>query len=394
MKIAVFIKSTTFHKNHGGLEIQNRVVCEELVKRGHEVVVFSPRGDVDTKEKDQNGVRYVFIKSDYKNYLFASMNPESWYKKSLETFSKLNDDNSFDIVLSQSASGESIIENKKLLGVKTISIAHGTTSSEYLTFLKNITNPKDIYWLIRNTQYFLRQYFGRQRRYILHADRVISVSNYVKKALISETFVSEDRVRVIHNGIDGSVFENIPSNKCAGITSLYFIGRVERSKGILTILNILKDVKKDFIFHVVGDGPCLEEAKSKAKINCIAEKVVFHGRVSQHSAFLEKVHSDIFVFPTQRIEGFPMVLVESMFAGIPVVAFDCGGVSDAVEDGKTGYLIKAGDAEDFKKKLEKLIDDENMRLEFGKNSKEKAEKEFTIDKIIDKYEEVFNEVLE
>jgi glycosyltransferase involved in cell wall biosynthesis len=81
-----------------------------------------------------------------------------------------------------------------------------------------------------------------------------------------------------------------------------------------------------------------------------------------------------------------------MFAGIPVVAFDLGGVSDAVADGKTGYLVKAGDNKYFKEKLIELIDDDKLRLELGKNAEEKAQREFTIDRMVDKYEEVFLEV--
>ncbi len=392
MNIAVFIKSTTFHKNHGGMEVQNKMICEELRRRGHKVFVFSPKGSIQENDIEQNGVKYIFIKSAYNKYIFYLINPDSWYKKSLAVFSRINDSENFHLVLSQSASGESIVEKKNSFGVKIVSIAHGTASSEFLTFIKNISNIKDIYWMIRNTQYFIRQYFGRQRRYILHSDKVIAVSDYVKKSLVSETFVSENKVEVIHNGIEGSLYRPSNIKKETGILDLYFIGRIEKSKGILTILDILKDIKKDFIFHVVGDGPYLLEAKRRAKKNGIENKVVFHGRMS-HRDFISKINPDIFVFPTKRIEGFPMVLVESMFARIPVVAFDCGGVSDAVENEKTGFLIKSGDNLMFRKCLEKLMGNKDLRLEMGRNSKEKAEKEFTIGRMIDSYEKIFKEVL-
>ncbi len=395
MKIAVFIKSTTLHRNHGGLETQNDALCKGLTEKGDKITIFSPKKELSFDSTEKDGVKYIFIDADYKNYIFAGFRKNSWYKKSLEVFSKIHEKEKFDIVLGQSASAESIIENKNKLGVKVVSIAHGTTSSEYITFLKNVTNLKDVYWLIRNTQYFFRQYFGRQRRYVLHSDRVVAVSNYVKKSLISETFVLDDKVDVIHNGVDGKLFENVPEKRnMGGMVHLYFLGRVEKSKGILTILEIIKNINKDIIFHVVGDGPCVEKAKDTVRSYGIQEKVVFHGRVSPHSEFIKKANPDIFVFPTQRIEGFPMVLVEAMFAGIPTVAFDCGGVSDAVENEKTGYLIKAGDKKGFEEKLVKLIDEDNVRLEFGRNSKEKAEKEFTLDRMIESYEKVFSEVLE
>ena len=124
----------------------------------------------------------------------------------------------------------------------------------------------------------------------------------------------------------------------------------------------------------------------------IQEKVIFHGKMP-HYEFIKNVRPDIFVFPTKRIEGFPMVIVEAMFAGMPTVAFDCGGVSDAVIDEKTGFLVKEGENEEFKEKLVKLIDNFEMRQEMGKSSREIAEKDYTIDTMVDRYEKIFTEVL-
>lgn len=70
MKIAVFTKSTTLHKNHGGLETQNLALCEGLVKKGYYVVVFSPKKEIEKDFIEQNGVKYVFIDADYKGYIF------------------------------------------------------------------------------------------------------------------------------------------------------------------------------------------------------------------------------------------------------------------------------------------------------------------------------------
>jgi len=295
--------------------------------------------------------------------------------------------------LSQSSSAESIIENKNDLSVKVVTISHGTAASEYLTFVKNISSIKDLFWLVRNFQYFLRQFFGRQRRFINHSNKIIAVSNYVKKALIDETFVLEDKVVVIHNGIDPSNYEDYTIDEVdKGRIGIYFIGRIERSKGIFLILDIIKKIDLNYTLHVIGDGPDLEEAKRKAQSQGISDNVIFHGRYL-HNEFIKLFKPDICVFPTKRVEGFPLVLVESMFAEMPVVAFDMGGVSDAVEDGKTGYLVKEGDLKEFRKKLIKLMEDSYLRLSFGKNAKEKAENEFRLDKMIDAYERVFGEVL-
>lgn len=391
MNIAVFIKSTTFHKGSGGLETQSRSLCEELAKKGHRITVFSPKKELDIDEKSENLVRYVFITSEYKKYLFARLNKNSWFKKSLEKFQEIHKADSFDLVLSQSASAESIIENKKKLGVKVVSVAHGSAASEYITFLKNIKSLKDFYWFARNTQYFLRQFFGRQRRYVLHSDKVIAVSSYVKSALINECFADDRKIEVVSNGVDLKDFDLLEKST-DGKVKLLFLGRVEKSKGIFTILKIVSDIQNGYVLHVVGEGPDLENAKRISKKMEVSDKVVFHGKVP-YKEFVKNLKPDIFVFPTQRIEGFPMVLVESMLLGLPVVAFNLGGVTDAIENEKTGYLIKAGNNKEFKLKLASLIGNLELRNKLGLAGREKALSEFTIGKMIDTYEKIFMEVL-
>jgi len=393
MNIAVITKSTTLHKGHGGLETQNKALCEGLSKRGHKITIFSPKKDIEFDKYEENGINYVFIEADYRNYLFSAFRKNSWSKKSLEVFTDYHQKQKYDLVLGQSSAAESIIENKNKLEVKTVSISHGTTLSEFNTFVKNISSIKDLYWLVRNFQYFIRQYFGRQRRFVLHSDKVIAVSEYVKKALVSETFVDERRVEVVHNGVDGDPYKiEKNSRDIGGLVHVYFIGRIERSKGILTIIDIINKIDRDVILHVIGSGPCQKEAEKLVAKYKIQEKVIFHGKML-HYEFIKNAHPDIFVFPTKRIEGFPMVIVEAMFAGMPTVAFDCGGVSDAVIDEKTGFLVKEGENEEFKEKLVKLIDNFEMRQEMGKSSREIAEKDYTIDTMVDRYEKIFTEVL-
>lgn len=393
MNIAVITKSTTLHKGHGGLETQNKALCEGLSKRGHKITIFSPKKDIEFDKYEENGINYVFIEADYRNYLFSAFRKNSWSKKSLEVFTDYHQKQKYDLVLGQSSAAESIIENKNTLEVKTVSISHGTTLSEFNTFVKNISSIKDLYWLVRNFQYFIRQYFGRQRRFVLHSDKVIAVSEYVKKALISETFVDDRRVEVVHNGVDGDAYKIEKTNRdIGGLVHTYFIGRLERSKGILTVIDIINKIDRDVVLHVIGSGPCQKEAEKLVAKLKIQEKVIFHGKMP-HYEFIKNVHPDIFVFPTKRIEGFPMVIVEAMFAGMPTVAFNCGGVSDAVIDGKTGFLIKAGDSEELKEKLIKLIDSIEMRQEMGKNSREIAEKDYTIDTMVGRYEKIFTEIL-
>ena len=70
MHIAVFTKKTTFHKGYGGLETQNKLLVEELVRRGNSVIVFSPKAEIETDGTVDSGVTYVFIPAVYRMGIF------------------------------------------------------------------------------------------------------------------------------------------------------------------------------------------------------------------------------------------------------------------------------------------------------------------------------------
>jgi glycosyltransferase involved in cell wall biosynthesis len=93
----------------------------------------------------------------------------------------------------------------------------------------------------------------------------------------------------------------------------------------------------------------------------------------------------IFVLPTKRIEGFPVILPEAMLAGLPVVAMDLGGVREGVFDGETGFLINSGDFKSFEKKVELLVKDADLRQTLSENAKRKGRQLFSEAKMVDSY---------
>ena len=95
------------------------------------------------------------------------------------------------------------------------------------------------------------------------------------------------------------------------------------------------------------------------------------------------IHSDIVVLPSYR-EGLPKALIEACAIGRPIVTTDTPGCRECVEDGVNGFLVPVKDYELLAKRVTQLILDEPLRLEFGKKSRSLAEKEFSIQKVVDK----------
>lgn len=404
MRIAVFIKSTTFHKGFGGLESQNKVLCEGLAGRGNEIVVYSPIRELEKEKEFEKGVEYKFIKADYYKYLLAFLNKNSWVNKSYDVFKKDHEENPFDIVISQSAAASGIIRKKKILDIPVISIAHGTTLGEFKTYLSSVSikSLKDIIMFVRNTQYFVRQYFGRQREYILLSDHVIAVSNAVKKQLIEETFVPEDRVTVINNGINPEKFisldEKLREKGQIELEklNLIYVGQVIKNKGIDILIEIFKDSQfKDITLDIFGGGEYLQELKDLIIQNSLSKQVRAYGKIP-YERIIEVYNNpkyDAFVFPTKRFEGLPMVLVEALFAGLPIVAFDIGGVSDVVKNGETGFLIESENVFELKQKILSLKNNRETLSELRKSAFNKAQRDFGVDAMLNKYEKIMKPTL-
>lgn len=398
MRVAVFIKSTTFHTGYGGLETQNKVLCEGLVKRGYDVSVFSPQKELKFATKYANGVKYHFLPCIYR---LTSAGKQTWIYQSVEIFKKHHNENPFDLVISQSSAGLGILLRKKEFKVPAISISHGTIIGEFQTNLQSITGIKGYFCLLKDALFVIRVFFGRQRKFIHGSDRVIAVSTAVKKALIDETFVSEDKVVVINNGIDPSLFENISKMETEKIVkiepTLVYVGQITKSKGVDTLFELAQEPEFSRIkFDLIGGGDYFDELKALVEKAGISENFVLHGKKSYDELlpYLSQLSDAIFVFPTRRYEGFPMVLVEALFLGFPVVAYNIGGVADAIVDNKTGFLIPAKNYTKFKQAILSLIKDAAQRKSLSERSREFAYNNLTLDNMLTKYEQVFREVIE
>ena len=117
----------------------------------------------------------------------------------------------------------------------------------------------------------------------------------------------------------------------------------------------------------------------------LEEKVYLMGNTN----FVQEklLESDIFCF-TSRYEGFPMVLLEAMECGLPVISFDCPtGPREIIENNNVGYLIENDNDNDYIFKMEKLIQNKELRIEIGKKAKENVKK-YSESKIFSLWEKI------
>ncbi len=129
--------------------------------------------------------------------------------------------------------------------------------------------------------------------------------------------------------------------------------------------------RPEWRLHIYGSGPLRDELAQLISDLGLDDQVVLKGRV----AALDRVLEEASVFAlTSRNEGFPMVLIEAMTKGVPIVSFDCPrGPAEIVVDGETGFLVADGDGTGLTSALVKVMDDDELRARMSVRTRQEAE---------------------
>lgn len=229
--------------------------------------------------------------------------------------------------------------------------------------------------------------------------KLILVSNAIRKRFA--WLNDHQKMVVIHNGIDLETFDNFPGtssiredyNIAQDTLLLGCIGRIEKRKGQEYLISAMRHLDNAKLI-LVGQGK--EDYLNRITKLCnefnIADRVMYIGYRDDIPSVLKEI--DIFVFPTLRGEGFPRVILEAMAAGKPVVATDNAGSPEAVADGYTGFIVPTGNTSALATKLKELIADKKKRTVMGEAGRKRVKKYFTIQKNVEKIQQVYHDILE
>jgi glycosyltransferase involved in cell wall biosynthesis len=214
---------------------------------------------------------------------------------------------------------------------------------------------------------------------------VIANSEETKRTVLQNNpnMFSPEKIKVIYNGINVSNYDLSPEKKLYKKNNneivLGNMGRLVHQKGQRYLIDIASGLKMNnlqFRILIGGDGPLKQELVSYAEKSEVADRIVFLGFIDNVAEFMNSI--DIFLL-TSLWEGFGYVIVEAMICKKPVIAFNCSSNPELIEDSKTGFLIEFGHINDFIEKLKLLINDKDLRSDFGEQGYLKARKQFSIE---------------
>lgn len=177
-----------------------------------------------------------------------------------------------------------------------------------------------------------------------------------------------------------------------------FIGNINPQKGLEYFITAASEVKKQYSgnlkFLIIGKMPKGHE-KYYLKLQTlvaeleISDNIIFTGKIEDIRPIL--CHVDIFLM-TSITEGTPIVILEAMSMEIPIIAPDVGGISDQIIDGKTGIVTIPKNIKSTSDALIFLLKNPNVRLEMGKEGRERVKKQFSLEKCVAEHYKLYNNI--
>ncbi len=237
--------------------------------------------------------------------------------------------------------------------------------------------------------------FAIDRRLARWTDAVVGNSQAVVDFYKSKG-VPEEKLVMIHSGIELDPAPMIDKaqvraslNTPLDVPVVLFAGRLAEQKGVADLLfamDLLQQVMPQVKTWIAGDGPLRKDLEARSANHRLDGKVQFLGHREDVPALL--LASDMLVLPS-TYEGLPNIVLEAMMFGTPVVACAAPGTTEVIDDGVTGLLTPPGKPSELTRAIRKLILDPELGKRLAAAAKEKVEKDFSAQAMIDQFVELY-----
>jgi glycosyltransferase involved in cell wall biosynthesis len=238
-----------------------------------------------------------------------------------------------------------------------------------------------------------QQLKGVRRRAVLHADFLISISEYTKQKAIESNGLDASRIHLLPNALERTADQLVsePAEyRDTGSNCLLSVCRLEKSeqyKGVDKVIEALPDVAKtvrNVNYIVVGSGTDLERHKQLAHELGVQDRVHFMGFVSDEALEAAYRNCDLFVMPSAG-EGFGFVFLEAMKYSKPIIAANSGGAPEVIQDGITGQLVEYGNRQELAEVIINFCCDPARREQMGKAGYQRLQDNFTFHHFQEKF---------
>lgn len=201
-----------------------------------------------------------------------------------------------------------------------------------------------------------------QRPVFHSAKGIFAVSSYTGNIIHQKLAIPKEKIHVINNGVNLKLFSPPTTPSTSTQLRLLTVSRLFPYKGIDTVLKSLAHLKKstsNFHYTVVGSGPDRARLEKLSHELQIADHVTFTGALEKEQILEKYQNTDLFIMMSRYehpdVEGFGLVFLEAAACGVASIGGNSGGIPDAIENEKTGWLLDPTDSVLLSEKLLELV---------------------------------------
>lgn len=247
-------------------------------------------------------------------------------------------------------------------------------------------------WVIAALEAFAAKYL---------TTKIVLVAEGEKRLALRYGVGTGDSMVIIHTGIDTERFEaeadTAAVRKSLGVPENVFlagsVGRMSHQKSPLDFFrmaNLVHQQNPSIHFVWVGNGPLLADAESFIHQYSLTGVIHLPGHRSDIPEIMKTL--DCFIL-TSKWEGFPIVLLEAMASGTPIIATDIDGNNEAVRNNNEGWLVPAGDSQSMANALVQMINLPEKKIEFRNKARKRVEQNFRTQLMLDKLQNLYKDVV-
>jgi glycosyltransferase involved in cell wall biosynthesis len=361
----------------GGGEVRYGLLARELARRGHEVTWLSMRQRQSPDEELIEGVRHLHrgprIKNPPSRPLLAMLRfmlTAFWHVLT----------HRYDVVDCQTYAPLPAVWLGCLLSrQKMVATIHDVSRSG---------SGHDGQWMTNRFRRLVG--LAETALYRIPYRRIIAVSQSTADALVRRWGVPASRVHVVPNGIE------LPPEPAAGVApprdiDLIYAGRFVPTKNVGDLIDIVARLHAAGSVSRValaGEGPLWDEMVAKARAAGLADVIELTGRKG-NAEVLDLLRRGKVFFHASSREGFPVVMVEAMACGLPVVAYRIPGVVDVIDEGVTGVLVNERDTAAHAAACRRLLEDAAERERLAAAGRQRVVESLTLATMTDRVEAVY-----
>lgn len=395
----------------GGQGIYTRHLCRALHELGHQVEVWSgpPYPELDPgvtlrqipsldlwnetnpfRRPSLAELRDPIHRSEWLQTLSGRF-PEmhTFSQRVARAYADLPPERRFDIVHDNQCLGDGLLELRRMVPV-VATIHHPVTVDRQIA----LAAASD--WLKRLTLRRWYSFLDKQIAVAGQLDRVLTVSQAASQGIIKDLHIRPERVRIVPNGVDLTLFRPLPDIERNPVRLISTISAHGPLKGFVHLLDALVVVRRQVpTAHLTVIGKQgHEESERRVRELGLADAVRFTGRLSTEEMIHEYAQASVAVVPS-LYEGFGLPAIEAMACEVPVVSTNAGALAEVVgEDGLAGLLVPPADGAALGAKILELLASPERRRTMGHAGRQRVAERFTWHRAAELCVDVYRELLD